>query len=186
MSSDTRHLLRSFDLTQLPQTMPDADALAALETHVAASASPASAAPVIMRFMPVGNTPVLKQKLMKGAATSYFQDVVRNLKKKLGMKAGDPIRVAFDRLSRSRAPCSMSTTTRDSFRAILPSHFNFIPIPSCSLSRLRSPQLRFLLRATAGSNLGCGTSTQPRKPIVGSSGAPPAAGVPHSMGKVTS
>ncbi|KAJ7701610.1 ubiquitin-like protein Atg12 [Mycena olivaceomarginata] len=41
--------------------------------------------------MPVGNTPVLKQKLMKGAATSYFQDAVRNLKKKLGMKAGEPL-----------------------------------------------------------------------------------------------
>ncbi|KAJ7892761.1 ubiquitin-like protein Atg12 [Mycena olivaceomarginata] len=41
--------------------------------------------------MPVGNTPVLKQNLFRLAATLPFQSVVSNLKKKLGMKAGDPL-----------------------------------------------------------------------------------------------
>ncbi|KAJ7359249.1 ubiquitin-like autophagy protein Apg12-domain-containing protein, partial [Mycena albidolilacea] len=39
----------------------------------------------------VGNTPVLKQNLFRLAATLPFQSVVSNLKKKLGMKAGDPL-----------------------------------------------------------------------------------------------
>jgi hypothetical protein len=44
-----------------------------------------------MGFMPVGNTPVLKQNLFRLAATLPFQSVVSNLKKKLGMKVGDPL-----------------------------------------------------------------------------------------------
>ncbi|KAJ7892764.1 hypothetical protein B0H14DRAFT_3427700 [Mycena olivaceomarginata] len=79
-------------LGQLPQTGPDEAALTALKTHVAeASTGGASALQVVMRFMPVGNTPVLKQNLFRLAATLPFQSVVSNLKKKLGMKVGDPL-----------------------------------------------------------------------------------------------
>ncbi|KAF7360373.1 Ubiquitin-like protein ATG12 [Mycena venus] len=60
-----------------------------LKLHVADASS--SSAAVVMRFMPVGNTPVLKQNVFRIAAASLFQAVIRSLKKKLGMKDGDPL-----------------------------------------------------------------------------------------------
>ncbi|KAJ7485363.1 ubiquitin-like autophagy protein Apg12-domain-containing protein [Mycena latifolia] len=74
-----------------PPTNPANDAgFAALKTHIKqGSDSPAPA--VILRFMPVGNTPVLKQNVFRLAAASPFEVVVRNLRKKLGLKPQDPL-----------------------------------------------------------------------------------------------
>ncbi|KAJ7158351.1 ubiquitin-like autophagy protein Apg12-domain-containing protein [Mycena crocata] len=41
--------------------------------------------------MAVGNAPVLKQTVLRLAAASPFQVVIRNLRKKLGMKAQDSL-----------------------------------------------------------------------------------------------
>ncbi|KAJ7686664.1 ubiquitin-like autophagy protein Apg12-domain-containing protein [Mycena rosella] len=65
-------------------------ALAALGMH-SKQGSDAPAPAVILRFMPVGNTPVLKQNVFRLAAASPFEVVVRNLRKKLGLKAQDPL-----------------------------------------------------------------------------------------------
>lgn len=75
----------------LPPTYPANEAgLAALEAHIVKQTSdPANA--VILRFMPVGGAPVLKQNVFRLAAASPFQVVIRNLRKKLGMKAQEPL-----------------------------------------------------------------------------------------------
>ncbi|KAJ7108478.1 ubiquitin-like autophagy protein Apg12-domain-containing protein [Mycena epipterygia] len=74
-----------------PPTTPANDAgLTALETHVKQGLD-AVAPPVIMRFMPVGNTPVLSPNVFRLPAASLFQVVVRSLRKKLGMKQGEPL-----------------------------------------------------------------------------------------------
>ncbi|KAJ6595771.1 hypothetical protein DFH09DRAFT_1135573 [Mycena vulgaris] len=74
-----------------PPTNPANEAaLVALETHVK-QGSDLPAPAVIMRFMPVGNTAVLKQNVFRLAAASPFEVVVRNLRKKLGLRATDPL-----------------------------------------------------------------------------------------------
>ncbi|KAJ7754440.1 ubiquitin-like autophagy protein Apg12-domain-containing protein [Mycena metata] len=78
------------EFAPLEQTSPSPDALAALEAHTAQRAADASGA-VVMRFMPVGNAPVLKQNVFRLAAASPFLVVVRNLRKKLGMGAGEAL-----------------------------------------------------------------------------------------------
>ncbi|KAJ7033735.1 ubiquitin-like autophagy protein Apg12-domain-containing protein [Mycena alexandri] len=78
------------EFAPLEQICPAADAVTALEAHTAQRAADASGA-VVMRFMPVGNVPVLKQNVFRLAAASSFSVVVRNLRKKLGMGPGEAL-----------------------------------------------------------------------------------------------
>ncbi|KAJ6588851.1 ubiquitin-like autophagy protein Apg12-domain-containing protein [Mycena capillaripes] len=98
--------------TTLPETNPDDAALAALETHVQQAAN--DSGPVILQFRAVNNAPILKQTEFKLSRQALFHVVMRNLRKKLGMKNGEPL-FAFLQSAFAPAPDEVLGNLYESF-----------------------------------------------------------------------